>query len=319
MMLVVVAGGAGFLGASLVDRLQAEGDEVVVVDDLSHGHLANLAEARRRGGVRFHRMDVSQGGLATLADRVRADAWVHLATAIDPVRAWDDPTGEAKAVVPGAVELLRAAAVTGARSVLASSGAYLYPAQLGGATKAGDVPRPVHPFGATRLALEAYAGAFTARGLDVVLLPLGTVYGPRQDPLGPGLVARAAWTMLQGRPPRVDGDGRQERDFLFVDDAVDAVARAVHASPAPGRVLVGTGTATGVLDVVEQLAAKIGWAGEPQWAPARPGDPRRSALDPAAAGTALGWQPWTRLDEGLDLTVDWLKARLPGHHRHIGR
>ena len=73
-MLVVVAGGAGFLGGSLVDRLQAEGDEVVVVDDLSHGHLANLTEARRRGGVRFHRMDVSQGGLATLAGRVRASA-----------------------------------------------------------------------------------------------------------------------------------------------------------------------------------------------------------------------------------------------------
>jgi UDP-glucose 4-epimerase len=104
-----------------------------------------------------------------------------------------------------------------------------------------------------------------------------------------------------------------------VDDAVDAVARAVHATPAPGRVLVGTGTATGVLDVVEQLAARIGWAGEPQWAPARPGDPRRSALDPAAAGKALNWQPWTRLEEGLELTVDWLKARLPGHHRHIGR
>src|SRR5215216_5308906 len=102
-MLVVVAGGAGFLGA-------------------------NLAEARRRGGVRFHRMDVGQGGLATLADRVRADAWVHLATAIDPVRAWEDPTGEARAVVPGAIEVLRAAAATGARAVLVSSGAYLYPA-----------------------------------------------------------------------------------------------------------------------------------------------------------------------------------------------
>src|SRR5918999_1417475 len=106
-MLVVVAGGAGFLGASLVDRLQAEGDEVVVVDDLSHGHLANLAEARRRGGVCFHRMDVAQGGLATLAGRVRADAWVHLATAIDPVRAWEDPTAEARAVVPGGARLLR--------------------------------------------------------------------------------------------------------------------------------------------------------------------------------------------------------------------
>jgi UDP-glucose 4-epimerase len=318
-MLVVVAGGAGFLGASLVDRLQAEGDDVVVVDDLSHGHLANLAEARRRGGVRFHRMDVAQGGLATLADRVRADAWVHLASAIDPVRAWDDPTGEARAVLPGAVEVLRAAAATGARAVLVSSGAYLYPAQLTGATRDGDTPRPVHPFGAARLALEAYVGAFAARGLEAALLVLGTVYGPRQDPLGPGLVARSAWAMLQDHPPRVDGDGRQERDFLFVDDAVDAVARAVHASPAPGRVLVGTGTATSVLDVVEQLAARIGWAGEPKWAPARPGDPRRCALDPAAAGKALGWQPWTRLDEGLGLTVDWLQARLPGHHRHVKR
>jgi UDP-glucose 4-epimerase len=222
-------------------------------------------------------------------------------------------------VVPGGIEVLRAAAATGSRAVLVSSGAYLYPAQLTGLTRAGDIPRPVHPTGAARLAMEAYAGAFTARGLEVATLVLGTVYGPRQDPLAPGLVARAAWTMLQGQPPRVDGDGRQERDFLFIDDAVDAVARAVHASQAPGRVLVGTGTATGVLDVVEQLAARIGWAGEPKWAPARPGDPRRSALDPAAAGKALSWQPWTRLDEGLGLTVDWLKARLPGHHRHIGR
>jgi UDP-glucose 4-epimerase len=318
-VLVVVAGGAGFLGANLVDRLQAEGDEVVVVDDLSHGHLANLAEARRRGGVRFHRMDVAQGGLGTLAGRVRADAWVHLATGTDPVRAWRDPTGEARAVIPGGVEVLRAAAEGGTRVVLASSGAYLYPAQLGGATRVDDRPRPVHPFGAARLALEAYAGAFAARGLDAVVLVLATVYGPRQDPLGPGVIARSAWSMLQGHAPQVEGDGRQQRDFLFVDDAVDAVARAVHVASAPERVLVGTGTATSILDVVEQLAAVLGWSGEPQWAPVRPGDPRRSALDPAHAGKALGWQPWTRLDEGLASTVEWLKARLPGHHRYPGR
>src|SRR4029453_5046034 len=95
-----------------------------------------------------------------LADRVRADAWVHLATTIDPVRAWEDPTAEARAVVPGGIEDMRAAAATGAGGVLASSGAYLYPAQLTGATRAGDVPRPVHPLGASRLAVEAYAGSF---------------------------------------------------------------------------------------------------------------------------------------------------------------
>jgi UDP-glucose 4-epimerase len=104
-----------------------------------------------------------------------------------------------------------------------------------------------------------------------------------------------------------------------VDDAVDAVARAVHAGAPPERVLVGTGTATSVLDVVERLAARVGWNGEPEWAPARPGDPTRSALDPAGADKALGWRPWTPLDEGLTLTVEWLKARLPGHHRYPGR
>ncbi len=318
-MLVVVAGGAGFLGANLVDRLQAEGDEVVVVDDLSHGHLANLTEARRRGGIRFHRMDVAQGGLATLAGRIEADAWVHLATATDPVRAWSDPTGEARAVIPAGIEVLRAGADSGARVVLISSGAYLHPSQRRGATQADEPPLPAHPFGAARLAVEAYAGVFAARGLDVATLVLGTVYGPRQDPLGPGLVARAAWSMLQGQPPRVEGDGRQERDFLFVDDAVDAVARAVHAGTPPGRVLVGTGVATSVLDVVERLAGKLGWSGEPEWAPARPGDPRRSALDPAQAAKALGWHPWTRLEEGLSTTAGWLRDRLPGHHRYSGR
>src|SRR4029450_2249198 len=167
------------------------------------------------GGVRFHRMDVAQGGLATLADRVRADAWVHLATTIDPVRAWEDPTAEGRAVGPGGIAgmrgaaatgaragrasagaggpggigVVRAAAAPGARAVLASSGAYLSPAQLTGATRAGDVPRPVHPLGASPLPVAAYAARAAARGLEVATLVLGTVYGPRQDPLGPGLVA----------------------------------------------------------------------------------------------------------------------------------
>jgi UDP-glucose 4-epimerase len=313
-LLVVVAGGAGFLGANLVDRLQAEGDEVVVVDDLSHGNLANLTEARRRGGVRFHRMDVTQGGLAVLAERIHADAWVHLAMSADPVRIWAEPSADGRQVVTGVIEVLQAAATGGAKVVLASSGAYLYPGQLTGVTKAEDRAAPVHPLGAGRLALEAYCNAFAARGLDSAVLLFGTVYGPRQDALGPSLVSRAAWSMLQGHAPRVEGDGRQERDFLFVDDAVDALARAVHTD-ATGRMLIGTGSATSVLEVVEQLASLVGWSGEPEWAPPRPGDPRRSALDPARAGKVLGWQPWTRLEEGLAITGEWLKARLPRRSR----
>jgi UDP-glucose 4-epimerase len=317
-VLVVVAGGAGFIGASLVDRLQAEGDEVVILDDLSHGNLANLTEARGRGGVRFHRIDIGAGGLGTLAGRLRADAWVHLAMTADPVRVWSAPSADARSLVTGTVEMLEAAASSGARVVIASSGAYLFPTQFAGVTRAGDRPAPGHPLGAGRLALEAYAASYAARDLDVAMLAFGTVYGPRQDPLGPGLVAKAAWSMLQGEPPQIDGDGRQERDWVYVDDAVDALARAVR-SDVGGRLLVGTGTATAVHDVVERLASRTGWSGEPAWAPARPADPRRSALDPAQAGKVLGWHPWTELDEGLTHTLAWLRAKLPAKPRYTGR
>jgi len=316
-VLVVVAGGAGFLGASLVDRLQAQGDEVVVLDDLSHGNLANLSEARRRGGVRFHRVDIGAGGLGAVAARLKADAWVHLAMTADPERVWASPSADASALLSGTVELLEVAAASGARVVLASSGAYLFPTQLSGTTRADDRPSPRHPLGAGRLALEAYAASYAARDLSVAVVALGSVYGPRQDPLGCGLVARAAWSMLQGEPPRIDGDGRQERDWVYVDDAVDALARAVR-SDVGGRLLVGTGSATPVVEVVERLAARTGWTGEPEWAPARPADPRRCALDPARAAKLLGWHPWTELDEGLTLSVEWLRSRLPAKPRYTG-
>ena len=123
--------------------------------------------------------------------------------------------------------------------------------------------------------------------------------------------------MLHGEPPRVDGDGRQERDWLYVDDAVDALARAVR-SDVDGRLLVGTGSTTSVLDVIERLAARTGWSGEPEWAPPRPADPRRSALDPARTAKLLGWHPWTELDEGLTLSVEWLRSRMPAKPRYTG-
>ena len=316
-VLVVVAGGAGFLGASLVDRLQAQGDEVVILDDLSRGSLANLSEARRRGGVRFHRVDIGAGGLGAVAARLKADAWVHLAMTADPERVWAAPSADAGALLTGTVELLEVAAASDARVVLASSGAYLFPTQLTGASRADDRPSPRHPLGAGRLALEAYADSYAARGLSVAVVALGSVYGPRQDPLGRGLVARAAWSMLQGEPPRIEGDGRQERDWVYVDDAVDALARAVR-SDVDGRLLVGTGGATPVLDVIDRLAARTGWSGEPEWVAARPADPRRCALDPARTAKLLGWHPWTELDEGLTLSVEWLRSRLPAKPRYTG-
>ena len=284
---------------------------MVVVDDL-HGNLANLTEARRRGGVRFHRMDVAQGGLATLADRVRADALGPPGHHDRPRPGWEDPTTEARAVAG------RDRAVAGGRPP--GPGARLLRClPLPGPAHRGHQGRRQSPGRCTpmsRLAMEAYAGAFSARASRSPRWSSARSTGRDRTRSRPGLVARAAWTMLQNQPPRVDGDGRQERDCSWTTPSTPSPGPSTPPRP-PGGCWSAPARPPGSSRNTAGRPDRLGRRAE--WAPARPGDPRRSALDPAAAGKALNWQPWTRLEEGLGLTVDWLKARLPGHHRHMRR
>ena len=302
---VVVAGGAGFIGASLVDRLQAEGDEVVVVDDLSHGHLANLTEARRRGGVRFHRMDVAQGGLATLADRVRADACVHLATTIDP-------SGPGRTRPPRPASCRAGSSCcgrrrTGARAVLVSSGAYSTrpssPGPPGPATSPAGAPwaRPAWPWRPTP-ALSAPAASRSPRWSSA-----------RSTGRDRTRSAPAWWPGPPGRCSRTSRPG----STATAARSATSCSWTTPSTPSPGpstppRPRAGAGRhrhghrgprgrrAAGRPDRLGRRAA---------WAPARPATRAVPPSTGAAAGKALNWQPWTRLEEGLGLTVDWLKAR----------
>jgi UDP-glucose 4-epimerase len=166
--------------------------------------------------------------------------------------------------------------------------------------KESQPQRPLSPYGIAKKAFGDYLHAYRElHGLEYTALALANIYGPRQDPHGEaGVVAIFANHLLSGEQCTVFGDGSKTRDYVFVDDVVDAFVRA--AERGGGLICnIGTGVQTSDLQLYETMAQAAGVLGRPLFAPDRPGDLQRSALDPGRAAMQLGWQPWTTLDEGV--------------------
>jgi UDP-glucose 4-epimerase len=303
---LLVAGGAGFVGSHLVDRLLAEGHRVDVVDDLSRGSLSNLAEARRspNGRLSFHQLDIRSPALGDLMLRSRPEVVYLLATPGPDA----DPVTGAEVAVLGAVRAMEATRRCGAHKVVYACSAAVY-----GQPDPSDLPlreshplRPVTPAGAAEAAVVGYLHAYReAASLEFSALVLGHVYGPRQ-PAGP-VVASFAERLAAGAAGVIHGTGGVTRDFLYVDDAVDALARA--AERGGGLVMnIATGRETAIRDLYQAMAARAGVAGPAGRGPARTGEIRRLALDPARASIHLGWRPWTSIAEGTAAVLQWWGA-----------
>ncbi|HUJ67344.1 MAG TPA: NAD-dependent epimerase/dehydratase family protein [Acidimicrobiales bacterium] len=313
-MKAFVTGGAGFIGSTLVDRLLAEGHQVDVVDDLSTGSLSNLADARRSsvGRMTFHQIDIRSEDLAELMKRAQPEVVYHLAAQADVRVSVADPVLDAGINVLGSLRVMEGARAAGARKVVfASSGGTIYgdpdPADL--PIKESHPQMPLSPYGVAKKAVGDYLYAYREmHNLEFTALALANVYGPRQDPHGEaGVVAIFAGRLLAGQPCTVFGDGNQTRDFVYVDDVVDAFARA--ASRGGGLVLnVGTGAETSVNHLYRTMAAQASVDQPAVAAPARTGELLRSSLDPARAAIHLGWKPWTSLEDGTKATLDWFEA-----------
>jgi UDP-glucose 4-epimerase len=311
-MRTLVTGGAGFIGSNLVDRLLAEGYEVDVVDDLSTGSLANLAEARAScGSLRFHNLDVRSHDFVDLVGHRRPEVIFHLAAQADVRVSVDRPVFDAEVNVLGTIQALEGArAAGGAKVVFAASGGTLY-----GEPDDAHIPvdehqphRPLSPYGVSKKSAIDYLVAYRElHGIEFTALALANVYGPRQDPHGEaGVVAIFAGNLAAGRQCVVFGDGSQTRDYVYVDDVVDAFARA--ARHGDGLVLnIGTGQETSVSKLYEIVAEVSGSDLAPKMAPPRAGELRRSALDPRRAGLHLGWKPWTSLEEGIGSVVSYVR------------
>ncbi|HUP69531.1 MAG TPA: GDP-mannose 4,6-dehydratase [Acidimicrobiales bacterium] len=316
-MKCLVTGGAGFIGSNLVDRLLAEGNAVDVVDDLSSGSLSNLAQARSHAGgpqhLSFHRLDIRSDQVVDLIARRRPDVIFHLAAQADVRVSVERPVFDAEVNVIGTLQVLEGARRAGSRKVVfASSGGTLY-----GEVDPDDLPvqeshpqRAVSPYGVSKKSAADYLYAYRElHELEFSALALANVYGPRQDPHGEaGVVAIFAGRLLGGEVCTIFGEGDQTRDFVYVDDVVDAFVRA--AERGGGLIMnIGTGAETSVNRLYATMAAAASVGGHPHYAPARPGELQRSCLDPGRAAMQLGWKPWTTLDEGTAAVLDWFRSR----------
>jgi len=291
----LVVGGAGFLGSHLVDRLIAEGNTVDVVDNLSCGSLANLADARSAGGaLKIHTLDVLADEFPALAAIRPPDVVYHLAW-LSPGRGAAAHAGRA---VQGMLAVLEAARAQGAKVVTALPGAALY-----GEVPMRDLPikeghtwNPVGLHGIVAKTIVDLLNLYRAdHTVEFTALVLSTIYGPRQRPDG-GVVASFAQALHGGVSPEIHGDGRQTRDFLYVDDAVDALVKA--GAKGGGLVVnIGSGVSTSIRDLWAMMAGP--GAEVPITTPRRPNDISRFALSPTRARIHLAWAPWTELSVGL--------------------
>jgi UDP-glucose 4-epimerase len=310
-MRTLVTGGAGFIGSALVDRLVHDGHDVVVIDDLSTGRLENLADAFTSGRVQFAEADVAGPELSTVVSRAAPEVVYHLAAQIDVRRSVAEPALDARVNVLGTVQVARAALAAGCRRlVFASSGGTVYgepdPRHL--PIDERYPPRVTNPYGVSKRAAEDYLSSFEdLYGLEPVSLRLANVYGPRQDPHGEaGVVAIFCNRLLSDEPVTVFGDGLQTRDYVFVDDVVDAFTVAGERTGIAGaRLNIGTGIASSVLDLYAALRAVTGFGPEPTFAPARPGELQAISLAFGEAERVLGWRPKFDLARGLECTWAW--------------
>jgi UDP-glucose 4-epimerase len=311
---VLVTGGAGFIGSHLCDRLLAEGHRVIAVDDLTTGRIANLSEARGYGKKEFtfFNMDVRAEGLLPLFERHRPEVVMHLAAQSGVRPSLEDPANDGDINVMGTLNVLECSVRTGVRKVVyAASGGTLYgePKKVPVKESSAASAQPQSPYGISKKVALQYLSFYQRyRGLDFTALALGNVYGPRQDPHGEaGVIAIFSAKMLAGEIPVIFGDGNQTRDYVFIDDVVHAFALGMDRGP--GRLLnIGTGVETSVNGLYRMLADILGIGVMPEHGPLPPGELRRISLDNSLAGQALGWRPWTHLEDGLGETAAYLKG-----------
>jgi UDP-glucose 4-epimerase len=308
----IVTGGAGFIGSHVVDALLAGGYEVTVVDDLSAGdaqRVAPQAQLQELDIVDFDR-------LASLFEELEPAAVFHLAAQASVVASVENPGRDCEVNVKGTLNVVESAGRVRAPVVFTSTGGALYGDDAPMPTSEQQIPSPLSPYGASKLAAEAYVNTWSlASGIPHAVCRLGNVYGPRQNPHGEaGVVAIFSDHLYTGRSPKLYGHGKPTRDYVYVGDVVKAL---LAASGKSGTFNIATGVETDVATIwrelqsaAEEIPAK-GAAGEPaalapELADLRPGELQHSRLDIARAQEQLGWRPDVPIAQGLRQTYQAL-------------
>lgn len=306
---VLVTGGAGFIGSHLVDALLQQGHEVGVLDDFSTGTPSNLAVEK----VTLYEGDITDEQLVEKVLRdFRPHNVSHHAAQISVIKSIENPKMDANINVMGSLNILDACSRHGIEHfVFASTGGALYGNPEHTPCAESHPIRPLAPYGASKYAVETFLGMYrSAFGLKGVALRYANVYGPRQSHMGEaGVIAIFAGQMLKELQPTIFGSGDQARDFVYVEDVVNANLQAMDAR-LEGAYNVGTAATVTVNRIVEILKEHCGYKGDIVYAAERAGEVKTIALDSALLGSATGWRPRVTLEEGLIATVEYLRKTI---------
>ncbi len=297
---ILVTGGAGFIASHVADRLVAAGHEVAVVDNLSTGKREYAPQQ-----AQFYPDDIKSAEVADLICDWRPQVIVHHAAQMSVQVSVGDPVLDAQENILGSLNLFQAAAKAGVEKIIfASTGGAMYGNEAPLPAREEDRAQPDAPYGIAKLAVEHYLHFYRQEhGIIPICLRYANVFGPRQNGQGEaGVVAIFIEKFLAGQQPRINGDGLQTRDFVYVGDIVAANLLALDY-PSAGTFNIGTGTETDILTIYLKLQELMGSPLGPVHGPAKPGEQRRSCLDSTWARKELGWQPRTSLSEGLAQTV----------------
>jgi len=308
MRTFLVTGGAGFIGSHIAEALVRRGDRVRVLDNLCTGNRNNLAAI---GEHEFIEADVNDAqAVARAVDGV--EGIFHQAALPSVPRSVEAPLETNAACVTGSVVLLDQARQAGVRRLVYAASSSAYGDQPTSSKRETDLPAPLSPYGAAKLATEYYCRAFTASyGFETVCLRYFNVFGPRQDPASEysAVIPKFVTAMLEGTQPTIYGDGQQSRDFTYIANVVHGNLLAVDAPDVAGRVFnVAMGRSTSLLALVKRINELLGTEIQPRHAPPRRGDILESLADISQARRCLKYEPRVSFDEGLRRSIDFYRT-----------
>jgi UDP-glucose 4-epimerase len=307
MSKVVVTGGAGFIGSHIVDLLIERDYDVVVVDDLSTGNIENI-----NSNAKFYETNICDPYLREVLGKEGPDYVVHQAAQVSVRNSLSDPAFDAHTNIIGSLSLLKSCRDLCIEKIIyASSGGAIYGEPQYLPVDESHPIIPLSPYGASKYAVENYLHIFKENfDLDYISLRYSNVYGPRQDPFGEaGVVAIFINKFLSNQKPVINGDGRQTRDFVFVEDIAKANLLALEKNTRVRAVNIGSGVELSVTELCSSLKNLLSSKTSPLHGDPIKGEVRKICLNSDLAGKELGWKPENTLDEGLKKTIDWFRSK----------
>ncbi|XOB40753.1 MAG: NAD-dependent epimerase/dehydratase family protein [Candidatus Nealsonbacteria bacterium] len=315
MSKILVSGGAGFIASHLTDKLIEQGHQVIVIDNLSTGKKENLNPK-----AKFYELDICDSKISQIFKKEKPETIFHFAAQIDIRKSVKDPIEDAKINILGSLNILQNFIIVNQpnqyksavpKIIFASSGGAIYGDTDVIPTPENHLENPESPYGIEKLAIEKYLNFYKKTyGLDYVSLRFSNVYGPRQNSKGEaGVIAIFCDKMLRNEKVVINGDGEQTRDFVYVDDVVEAALSAIKKEKS-GIYNIGIAKETSINEIFRKIKELTNSDCQEIHGPIKSGEQKRSCLDFSKIKKALNWQPKYSLEKGLKETISWFKKKI---------